>query len=85
MLWEGLKLMGIGMATVMLFLLLMIACIEWVKHLTRNYTLLQQQALNSKRKSSTNSPETDTTSAVPIEEFAAAISTFESENNSTKT
>jgi len=29
MLWEGLKLMGIGMATVMLFLLLMIACIEW--------------------------------------------------------
>jgi len=76
--------MGIGMATVMLFLLLMIACIEWVKHLTRNYTLLQQQVLKSQRKSSTNSPETDT-SAVPIEVFAAAISTFESDNNSTKT
>ena len=84
MLWEGLKLMGIGMATVMLFLLLMIVCIEWVKHLTRNYTLLQQQVLKSQRKSSTNSPETDT-SAVPIEVFAAAVSTFESDNNSTKT
>ena len=83
MLWEGLKLMGIGMATVMLFLLLMIACIEWVKHLTRNYTLLQQQVLKSQRKSSTNSPETDT-SAVPIEVFAAAISTFESDKNSAK-
>jgi len=84
MLWEGLKLMGIGMATVMLFLLLMIVCIEWVKHLTWNYTLLQQQVLKSQRKSRTNSPETDT-SAVPIEVFAAAISTFESDNNSTKT
>ncbi len=84
MLWEGLKLMGIGMATVMLFLLLMIACSEWVKHLTRNYTLLQQQGLKSQRKSSTNSSETDT-SAVPIEVFAAAISTFESDNNFTKT
>jgi len=76
--------MGIGMATVMLFLLLMIACIEWVKQLTGNYTLLQQQVLKSQRKSSTNSPETDT-SAVPIEVFAAAISTFESDNNFTKT
>ena len=85
MLWEGLKLMCIGMATVMLYLLLMIACIEWVKHLTRNYTLLQQQIVNSQRKYSSNSPETDTTSTVPIEVFAAAISTFESDNNSTKT
>ena len=85
MLWEGLKLMVIGMATVMLFLLLMIACIEWVKLLTRNYTMLQQQGLKSQSKFSTNSPITDTTSAVPIEVFAAAISTFESNNNFTKT
>jgi len=84
MLWEGLKLMCIGMATVMLFLLLMIVCIEWVKHLTRNYTMLQQQVLKSKRKSSKNFPETDTTTAVPIEVFAAAISTFESDKNSAK-
>ena len=85
MLWEGLKLMCIGMATVMLFLLLMIVCIEWVKHLTRNYTMLQQQELKSKHKSGMNSPETDTTTAVPVEVFAAAISTFESDNNSKKT
>ena len=85
MLWEGLKLMGIGMATVMLFLLLMIACIEWVKLLTRNYTMLQQQGLKSQSKFSTNSPKIDTTSALPIEVFAAAISTFESNNNFTKT
>ena len=77
--------MCIGMATVMLFLLLMIACIEWVRHLTRNYTLLQQQVFNSQHKSNTNSPETDRTSPVPIEVFAAAIATFESDNNFTKT
>ncbi len=81
MLWEGLKLMCIGMATVMLFLLLMIACIEWVKHLTRNYTLLQQQALQARRKSNPNSTETDTSSTVPVEVFSAAITTFESEKN----
>ena len=85
MLWEGLKLMVIGMATVMFFLLLMIACIEWVKLLTRNYTMLQQQGLKSQSKFSTNSPKIDTTSALPIEVFAAAISTFESNNNFTKT
>ena len=81
MLWEGLKLMCIGMVTVMLFLLLMIACIEWVKHLTRNYTLLQQQALQARRKSNPNSTETDTSSTVPVEVFSAAITTFESEKN----
>ncbi len=77
--------MGIGMATVMLFLLLMIACIGWVKHLTRNYTLLQQQALKSLRKSSTNSTQPLPISAVPVEVFAAAISKFESDNSITKT
>ena len=81
MLWEGLKLMCIGMATVMLFLLLMIACIEWVKHLTRNYTLLQQQALQARRRSNPNSTETDTSSTVPVEVFSAAITTFEAEKN----
>ena len=81
MLWEGLKLMCIGMATVMLFLLLMIGCIEWVKHLTRNYTLLQQQALQARRKSNPNSTETDTSSTVPVEVFSAAITAFDSEKN----
>ena len=85
MLWEGLKLMGVGMATVMLFLMVMIACIEWVKHYTRKYTILEQQALQARSTSNPTSNETDTTSAVPIEVFAAAISTFESDNNSTNT
>ena len=50
MLLEGLKLMIVGMATVILFLLLLIACIEWVKFLTRNFTMNQQQSLHQSRK-----------------------------------
>ena len=40
MLWEGLKLMVVGMATVMIFLILLIAFIELVKYLTRNHAAL---------------------------------------------
>ena len=54
MLLEGLKLMIVGMATVMLFLLLLIACIEWVKFLTRNLTMNQQKSLLHSRKSDSN-------------------------------
>jgi len=54
MLLEGLKLMCVGMAMVMLFLLLMIVFIAWVKNLTRNYTILQLQALQARRKFKTN-------------------------------
>ena len=81
MLWEGLKLMGVGMATVMLFLMVMIACIEWVKHYTRKYNILEQQALQTHRKSNPNFTETDTLSSVPVEVFSAAITAFESEKN----
>ena len=81
MLWEGLKLMGVGMATVMLFLMVMIACIEWVKHYTRKYNILEQQALQAHRKSNPNSTETDTSSSVPVEVFSAVITAFDSEKN----
>ena len=81
MLWEGLKLMGVGMATVMLFLMVMIACIEWVKHYTRKYTILEQQALQARRNFNPNSTEQDTSSSVPVEVFSAAITTFEAEKN----
>ena len=81
MLWEGLKLMGVGMATVMLFLMGVVACIEWVKYFTRKYTIFEQQALHARRQSNPNSTETDTSSTVPVEVFSAAITTFESENN----
>lgn len=81
MLLEGLKLMCVGMAMVMLFLLLMIVFIAWVKNLTRNYTILQLQALQARRKFKTNTSQTDQSSAVPIEVFAAAITSFESDDN----
>ena len=81
MLIEGLKLMCVGMAMVMFFLLLMIVFIAWVKNLTRNYTILQLQALQARRKFKTNTPQTDQSSAVPIEVFAVAITSFESDDN----
>ncbi|MBL4823718.1 MAG: OadG family protein [SAR324 cluster bacterium] len=80
MLWEGLKLMGVGMATVMLFLMLMIACIELVRHLNRNFTTLEQQTLKARRKSSNAPSKPAAQSTVPVEVFAAAITAFESEN-----
>ena len=81
MLLEGLKLMCVGMAMVMLFLLLMIVFIAWVKNLTRNYTILQLQALQARRKFKTNTTQTDQSSTVPIEVFAGAITSFESDDN----
>ena len=81
MLLEGLKLMCVGMTMVMLFLLLMIVFIAWVKNLTRNYTILQLQTLQARRKFKTNTYQTDQSSAVPIEVFAGAITSFESDDN----
>jgi sodium pump decarboxylase gamma subunit len=83
MLWEGLKLMGVGMATVMLFLMLMIACIEWVKHLNRNATALEQQAQKARRKSNTTPATQQAKSAVPVDVFAAAITAFEADKKTT--
>ncbi|MCS5545438.1 MAG: hypothetical protein NZ867_01370 [SAR324 cluster bacterium] len=73
--------MCVGMAMVMLFLLLMIVFIAWVKNLTRNYTILQLQALQARRKFKTNTSQTDQSSTVPIEVFAGAITSFESDDN----
>ena len=71
------------MTTVMLFLMAMIACIEWVKHFTRKYTILEQQALQARIKSNSNSNEKDTSSIVPVEVFSAAITAFESDKDTT--
>ena len=81
MLLEGFKLMIVGMATVILFLLLLIACIEWVKFLTRNFTMNQQQSLHQSRKSDSNKYKTVPKLEVPVEVFAAAIASYESDNN----
>ena len=81
MLLEGLKLMIVGMATVMLFLLLLIACIEWVRFLTRNFTMNQEQSLLQSRKSDSNKGKTVPNLELPVEVFAAAIASYESDNN----
>ena len=73
--------MIMGMATVMLFLLMLIACIEWVKFLTRNISLNQEQALLQSRKSDSNKFKTVPNLELPVEVFAAAIASYESENN----
>ena len=81
MLLEGLKLMILGMASVMLFLLLLIACIESVKLLTRNFTMNQEQSLLLIRKSDLNKYKTVPNLEVPVEIFAAAIASYESDDN----
>ena len=81
MLQEGLKLMIVGMATVMLFLLLLIACIEWVRFLTRKFTMTQEQSLLQSRKSDSNKVKTVPNLELPVEVFAAAIASYESDNN----
>ena len=81
MLLEGLKLMIVGMASVILFLLLLIACIELVKFLTRNFTMKQEQSSLQSRKSESNKYNTVSKLEVPVEVFAAAIASYESDNN----
>ena len=72
--------MGVGMATVMLFLMLMIACIGWVKYFNRNFTALEQQAQKTRRKSSNSPTKQQVIPAVPVEVFAAAITAFEADS-----
>ena len=81
MLLEGFKLMIVGMATVMLFLLLLIVSIEWVRFLTRNFTLNQEQALLQNRISVSIKLKSVPNLALPVEVFAAAIESYESDNN----
>ena len=73
--------MIVGMATDMLFLLLLIACIELVRFLTRNFTLNQEQSLLQSRKSDSNKVKTVPNLELPVEVFAAAIASYELDNN----
>ena len=79
MLLEGLKLMVLGMITVMLFLMFTIMFVEWVKYLNRNFTALEITSLEKKEKSEFQTTISKTKRAMPIEIFAAAISAFESD------
>jgi len=78
MLLEGLKLMGVGMTTVMLFLLLMIACIGLVARFTRKQSQLEEAALANQQVSARPPPPAKQ-AAVPVEVFAAAIAVYEEE------
>ena len=78
MLLEGLKLMGVGMTTVMLFLLLMIACIGLVARFTRKQSQLEEAALANQQVAARPPPPAKQ-AAVPVEVFAAAIAVYEEE------
>ena len=81
MLFEGLKLMGVGMTTVMLFLIFLILCIEFVRHLNRNFNEAEVTSIKDVQKSQKKPVKPNPTKKLPIEVFAAAITAFESENN----
>ena len=83
MLIEGLKLMILGMASVMLFLLLLIVCVELIKFLTRNFRMMQEQSLLLNRKTGSNKYKDFPNLEVPVEVFAAAIAHYELDNNNT--
>ena len=80
MLIEGLKLMGVGMATVMLFLIFLITCIELIRYLNRNFITSEENSLKDVQKSKKNLIKSKPIKKLPIEVFVAAISAFESEN-----
>ena len=67
----GLKLMVVGMLTVFLFLLLMIAFIKLIEILNRSHT--QQEAERQRRPSKKPTPQ------VPTVVLAAAIAEYEAE------
>ena len=79
MLWEGIKLMVVGMSTVMIFLMLMIACIEWMKRLTVDFNQLEQEVIKAKAKRTRASKQKTSTNTVPVEVFAAAIAAYEAD------
>ena len=81
MLLEGLKLMIVGMASVIFFLLLLIACIELIKFLARNFRMNQEQSMLLSHKSDSNKYKTVKNFEVPVEVFAAAVVHFESDNS----
>jgi len=82
MIFEGVKLMFIGMTTVLLFLFLMIVLIQFVSYLTRDATsremeeLRKERELQAQRKKTTKFSD-DTEEDIAV--IAAAVATFEAE------
>ena len=79
MLLEGLKLMIMGMTTVILFLVVMMYCIQATARLNKHHTALEQQLQKQgKRQDKVSST---TTVGVPIAVFAAAVAAYEAEGS----
>ncbi|MBW2682141.1 MAG: OadG family protein [Deltaproteobacteria bacterium] len=82
MIFEGVKLMFIGMTTVLLFLFLMIVLVQFVSYLTRDATsremeeLRKERELQAQRKKTTKFSD-DTEEDIAV--IAAAVATFEAE------
>ncbi len=84
MIFEGIKLMFVGMTTVMLFLTLMIYLIQLVSHLTRGATARELEAIKLEREllaksrkdkqASMNADEDEDIAAI-----AAAVAAYENE------
>ena len=79
LLLEGLKLMGVGMTTVMLFLLLMIVCIMLMARLPRKQAQLEETGLVNQQASLKSVPPPAKQAAVPVQVFAASIAVYEEE------
>ncbi len=83
MIFEGVKLAFIGMATVLLFLSLMILLIQWVSVLTRESARRELEAiklakdLKARAKPSRAATEEDTDTDIAV--IAAAVATYEEE------
>ncbi len=85
MIFEGVKLMIVGMATVMLFLGLMIYCINFVAYLTRKAAAREVETIRRERemlfqsRKKAQQPATSHHANEDIAVIAAAVATFEGE------
>jgi len=83
MIVEGLKLMVVGMTTVLCFLILMILLIQLAAYLTRNNTLRELQAIEDEKERRKLEKEHEKRAADTGEEdivvISAAIAAFEAE------
>ena len=79
MLYDGLKLMGIGMITVMLFLILLVVFIELVKFVC--WDLLRIKTPIPKELGKTNNLlKNNSMQEVPVEILLSAVIAYESDN-----
>jgi oxaloacetate decarboxylase (Na+ extruding) subunit gamma len=83
MIVEGLKLMVVGMTTVLLFLMFMILLIQLVAHLTKGVTARELQAMEDERAQLKREREREKLAADDSDEdivvITAAIAAFEAE------